>query len=125
MENKKATILIVDDSKSIRNLLAVTFESAGHSTVKAEDGMDALRFLDGTAYDIIVTDYHMPNMDGLKLISKIRAIEGYKKTPIIFLSTESQRDKIVEAKNLGANGWLIKPFAPERLLEVLNKYIKP
>ncbi|MBE9468752.1 MAG: response regulator [Bacteroidetes bacterium] len=114
-------ILIVDDSESIREIVNFTLANAGHDVVKAIDGEDALTFLNGDKYDLIITDLHMPNMNGIELIKKVRESDPYKYTPILFLTTESQAEKKMEAKNAGATGWIVKPFMPAKLLEAINK----
>ncbi len=115
------TILIVDDSASIRAVVAFTLESAGYQVYAAEDGQDALSYLDGKHIDLIITDLHMPVMDGIELIKNVRVMEAYKFIPILFLTTESQESKKLEAKQAGATGWIIKPFVPEKLLAVVEK----
>ena len=117
-------ILIVDDSESIREVVSFTLENAGHEVVKAVDGQDALTYLDGQKYDLIITDLHMPNVNGIELIKKVRVIEQYKFVPILFLTTESQTAKKMEAKDAGATGWIVKPFVPEKLLEAINKVVR-
>ena len=114
-------ILIVDDSESIREVVSFTLENAGHEVSKAIDGIDALTYLDGQKFDLIITDLHMPNMNGIELIREVRVIEEYKFIPILFLTTESQTAKKMEAKEAGATGWIVKPFVPEKLLEAINK----
>lgn len=114
-------ILIVDDSESIREIVSFTLENAGHDVVKANDGQDALKFLNGDKIDLIITDLHMPVMDGIELIKKVRQNETYKYIPILFLTTESQTEKKIEAKNAGATGWIIKPFMPAKLIEAVKK----
>ncbi|HOG18835.1 MAG TPA: response regulator [Salinivirgaceae bacterium] len=121
MEKK---ILIVDDSESIRELVSFTLENAGHEVTKAVDGDDALKYLDGRKYDLIITDLHMPNLNGIELIKKVRAIEEYKFIPILFLTTESQTAKKMEARDAGATGWIVKPFVPEKLLEAIKKVVR-
>lgn len=118
------SILIVDDSESIREVVCFTLESAGHTVIKAVDGQDALRFLDGTKLDLIITDLHMPVMDGITLIREVRAKEEYKFIPILFLTTESQNDKKMQAKEAGATGWIVKPFVPEKLLAAISKVVR-
>lgn len=119
------SILIVDDSESIREVVSFTLENAGHKVYVAVDGQDALKFLDGnTKIDLIITDLHMPVMDGITLIKKVRANDNFKYIPILFLTTESQASKKMEAKEAGATGWIIKPFVPEKLLAALNKVIR-
>lgn len=117
-------ILIVDDSESIREVVCFTLESAGHEVFVAVDGKDALSYLDGREIDLIITDLHMPNMNGIELIKEIRLNEQYKRIPILFLTTESQVAKKMEAKTAGATGWIIKPFVPKKLLAALNKVLR-
>lgn len=117
-------ILIVDDSESIREVLAFCLENAGYKVLVACDGMDALKFLDGQAIDLILTDYHMPNLNGLELIGKVRNTERYKFVPILVLTTENQIEMIREARDTGATGWLMKPFKSEKLLQTLRKVIR-
>lgn len=117
-------ILIVDDSESIREVVSFTLENAGHIVQKAVDGSDALKYLDGRAYDLIITDLHMPNKNGIELIRDVRQLEVYKFIPILFLTTESQTAKKQEAKDAGATGWIVKPFVPEKLLAAINKVVR-
>lgn len=117
-------ILIVDDSESIREVVSFTLENAGYDVVKGIDGVDALKFLDGTPIDLVITDLHMPNMDGIELIKNIRAKEAYQFVPILFLTTESQAQKKQEAKDAGATGWIVKPFVPEKLIAAINKVVR-
>jgi two-component system chemotaxis response regulator CheY len=117
-------ILIVDDSESIREVVSFTLENAGHEVQKAVDGDDALTYLDGKAYDLIITDLHMPNKNGIELIREVRKLEAYKFIPILFLTTESQTAKKKEAKDAGATGWIVKPFVPEKLLAAINKVVR-
>lgn len=118
------TILVVDDSESIREVVSFTLEKAGHKVLKAIDGQDALKYLDGTDISLIITDLHMPIMNGIELIKKVRATEAYKRIPILFLTTESQKNKKLEAKAAGATGWIIKPFVPAKLIAAINKVLR-
>ena len=118
------TILIVDDSESIRELVGLTLESAGYKVDKGVDGADAFRLLDGREISLVITDLNMPNMDGIQLILEIRKHEGYATIPILMLTTESQAIKKEEAKAAGATGWIVKPFVQEKLLEVVKKVIR-
>ncbi len=118
------TILIVDDSASIRHAVNVTLQSANYSTVIAVDGQDAIDMLDGKVIDLVITDLNMPNVDGIQLISKIRNLENYKFVPILMLTTESQMDKKMKAKEAGATGWIVKPFVPEKLIAVTRKVLR-
>ncbi|NLK14786.1 MAG: response regulator [Bacteroidales bacterium] len=124
MDSHGEKILIVDDSESIREVVSFTLENAGHEVVKAVDGQDALKYLDGQKYDLIITDLHMPNLNGIELIKKVRTIEEYKFIPILFLTTESQTAKKMEARDAGATGWIVKPFVPEKLLEAIKKVVR-
>jgi two-component system, chemotaxis family, chemotaxis protein CheY len=118
------TILIVDDSESIREVVSFTLENEGYKVLVGIDGKDALKFLDGTDIDLIITDLHMPVMDGIDLIKEVRNMEKYQRIPILFLTTESQAAKKMEAKEAGATGWIIKPFVPAKLIAAINKVIR-
>jgi len=118
------SILIIDDSESIRELVGLTLESSGYKVEKAVDGVDALRFLDGREINLVITDLNMPNMDGIELIRSVRKKEGYATIPILMLTTESQAAKKEQAKAAGATGWIVKPFVQEKLLEVVKKVIR-
>ena len=117
-------ILIVDDSESIREVVSFTLENEGFEVLVANDGTDALKFLDGREIDMIITDLHMPEMDGITLIKHVRAMEAYQRIPILFLTTESQTAKKMEAKEAGATGWIIKPFVPAKLIAALQKVLR-
>jgi two-component system, chemotaxis family, chemotaxis protein CheY len=118
------TILIVDDSESIREVVSFTLESEGFKVLVGVDGKDALKFLDGSSIDLIITDLHMPVMNGIELIREVRQMETYNRIPILFLTTESQTAKKMEAKEAGATGWIIKPFVPAKLVAAINKVIR-
>lgn len=117
-------VLIVDDSESIREAVSYTLESADYAVVRAVDGMDALEKLKASSFQLIITDLHMPNMDGISLIKEVRAREEYQFLPILFLTTESQGTKKEEARTAGATGWVVKPFVPEKLVAVVQKLIR-
>lgn len=116
--------MIADDSESIREVLAFSLSNAGYEVMMACDGLDALKYFDGRSIDLVLTDYHMPNLNGLELIAKVRTMNNYKYLPILVLTTESQSELIREAKNAGATGWLMKPFNTEKLLLTLRKVIR-
>ena len=120
MEKK---IMTVDDSASVRQMVGFTLKNAGYDVVEAEDGKDALAKLIGAGVKMVVTDLNMPNMNGLELIKALRADGAYKFIPIVFLTTESQEAKKLEAKAAGATGWIVKPFKPEQLLAVVKKVL--
>lgn len=117
------TVMTVDDSASVRQMVAMTLKNAGYSVVEASDGKDALSKLQGKV-DMIITDLNMPNMDGITLIKSVRAQASYKFIPIIMLTTESQAGKKQEGKEAGATGWIVKPFKPEDLLAVVQKVLR-
>ncbi len=117
-------ILIVDDSESIREVVSFTLKNEGYNVMIGNDGTDALEFFDGTQIDLVITDLHMPEMNGIELIKHIREKEQYKRIPILFLTTESQATKKQEAKEAGATGWIIKPFVPAKLLAALKKVMR-
>lgn len=118
------SILIVDDSETIREAVSFTLENAAYNVVKAVDGMDALQQLEQGEYQLIITDLHMPNLDGIGLIKAIRAKPAHQFTPILFLTTESQTNRKDEARAAGATGWIVKPFVPEKLVAVVQKLIR-
>jgi two-component system, chemotaxis family, chemotaxis protein CheY len=117
------SILTVDDSPSIRQMAAYTLKTAGHHVVEASDGQDALAKAKTTRFDLILTDQNMPKMDGLSLIRALRAMPEYSRTPILMLTTESSDAMKAQGRAAGATGWLVKPFDPERLLEVIKKVL--
>jgi len=117
-------ILIVDDSESTREVLVYSLENAGYQIIVACDGQDALSYFDGRTIDLMLTDFHMPNLNGLDLIIKVRQIENYKFMPILVLTTENQIEMMREAKDSGATGWIMKPFNTEKLLQTLRKVIR-
>jgi two-component system, chemotaxis family, chemotaxis protein CheY len=115
------TILTVDDSRTIRDMLAVTLEAAGYRVVQAEDGVEALERLVGLKPAAIVTDINMPRMDGFTLIGEVRRDAEHRATPILVLTTESEPDRKARAKEAGATGWIVKPFNPDKLLDALRR----
>jgi two-component system, chemotaxis family, chemotaxis protein CheY len=117
-------ILVVDDSVSIRELVGLTLESAGYNVDKAVDGAEAIKLLDGREINLVITDLNMPNMDGIQVIQEVRKKEGYATIPILMLTTESQGVKKEQAKAAGATGWILKPFAQEKLLDVVRKVVR-
>jgi two-component system, chemotaxis family, chemotaxis protein CheY len=114
-------ILAVDDSKTMREMVSFTLKNAGYEVVEAEDGKAALDALGGAKVDAVITDLNMPNMNGFELIRALRANPMYKFTPILMLTTEGDASKKEEGKSAGATGWIVKPFNPEKLVEVMNK----
>lgn len=117
-------IMTVDDSKSIRQMVAFTLTRAGYEVLEAEDGKDAIKKLDSHSVHMMIADLNMPNMDGIELIKQTRANPRYKFMPIVMLTTESQEGKKAEGKAAGATGWIVKPFKPDQLLGVIQKVLK-
>ncbi len=116
--SKKA--LTVDDSKTMREMVSFTLKKEGFEVIEAEDGQDALSKVSGPL-DVIITDLNMPNMNGMELIRALRGKPEYRTTPILMLTTESDDSKKSEGKSAGATGWIVKPFNPEKLIQVVNK----
>lgn len=117
------SILCVDDSASVRQMVKLTLSGAGYEVAEASDGRDALTKAGSSAYHMVVTDLNMPNMDGLSLIRELRKLPIYRGVPIIFLTTESDEGKKAEAKQSGATAWITKPFKQEQLLAVVKKVL--
>ncbi len=117
------SIMTVDDSASVRQMVSFTLREAGYNVIEASDGKDAVSKINLADLNLIVTDLNMPNMDGIELIKTVRSMPKYKFLPIIMLTTESQNEKKMEGKNAGATGWIVKPFKPEQLLAVIKKVI--
>lgn len=118
-----ATILAVDDSASMRQMVSFTLKGAGYNVVEAVDGVDALNKAKSQTFDCIVTDVNMPNKDGIALIKDLRALPNYKFTPMLMLTTESGMDKKQQGKEAGATGWIVKPFNPDQLLKTIQKVL--
>jgi two-component system, chemotaxis family, chemotaxis protein CheY len=116
------TALVVDDSRTMRQMVSFTLTNAGFTVVEAEHGKDAVsKVAGGPKMDIVVTDLNMPEMDGISLIRELRKMEAFKFTPILMLTTESAMDKKQEGKAAGATGWIVKPFNPDVLLKTIAK----
>jgi two-component system chemotaxis response regulator CheY len=118
------TILTVDDSASLRQMIAVVLRGSGYTVVEAVDGKDALSKVTGQKFDLVLTDVNMPQMDGLEFTRQLRAMPQYKFTPIVLLTTESHADKKLQGKAAGATAWIIKPFDPDQLLAVVKKVMR-
>lgn len=117
------TVLTVDDSASIRQMVAFTLKSSGYNVIEAADGQEGLDKAKTNSVNLILTDQNMPKMDGLTLIKTLRGLPQYKTTPILMLTTESSDAMKAQGKAAGATGWLVKPFDPQKLLEVVKKVI--
>lgn len=117
------TILAVDDSASMRQMVSFTLKSAGFNVIEAADGQEAFDRAQTCDVDLVLSDVNMPVMDGIELVKNLRALPSYKFTPILMLTTESGGNKKKEGKNSGATGWLVKPFNPEQLLATIRKVL--
>ncbi|AWT08864.1 two-component system response regulator [Stutzerimonas frequens] len=115
------TILIVDDSQSMRQLVKMTLTGAGHQVIEAVDGRDALTKLTGQKINLIISDVNMPNLDGIGLVKAVKASPAYRFTPICMLTTESEQGKKAEGQAAGAKAWIVKPFQPQQLLSAVEK----
>jgi two-component system chemotaxis response regulator CheY len=118
------TALVVDDSMSIRQMVAFTLKQAGFDVLEGMHGQEALSVVDGKSVDLVITDLNMPVMDGMTLIRNLREKPQFKFTPILMLTTESQESRKQEGKAAGATGWIVKPFDPDKLLQVVSKVVR-
>ncbi|WP_436531458.1 response regulator [Actinoplanes sp. HUAS TT8] len=119
------TILIVDDSASVRQVVSIALKGAGYEVITANDGKDALSKMTGGRIHLIISDVNMPNMDGITFVAEAKKLPAYKFTPIIMLTTESQDDKKKQAQAAGAKAWVTKPFQPEQMLSAVSKLVAP
>ena len=119
------TILIVDDSPSLRQIVAMTLKGAGFDIIEAGDGKIALSKLDGKKIHLVISDVNMPNMDGITFVQEMKKLAAYKFTPVIMLTTESQEAKKREGQAAGAKAWVVKPFQPAQMLAAVAKLILP
>lgn len=118
-----ASILAVDDSASMRQMVTFTLKGAGFDVVEAADGQAALEIAKTRSVNLVLTDVNMPRMDGIALIRELRKLPAYKFTPLLMLTTEAGQDKKAEGKAAGATGWLVKPFNPEQLIATIKKVL--
>lgn len=118
-----ATILAVDDSASMRQMVSFTLQGAGYEVIEASDGQEAFEKAKAQPVDLVLSDVNMPVMDGITLIKNLRTLDTYKFTPILMLTTESAGDKKLEGKAAGATGWIVKPFNPDQLVNTIKKVI--
>ncbi len=118
-----AQLLVVDDSTSMRNMVAATLIHAGHGVKDAENGQVALDIAKENGFDAVITDLNMPVMDGITLVKELRELDTYTYTPILLLTTESSAEKKSAGKQAGATGWLVKPFDPEKLLHTIDRVL--
>ena len=115
------TVLTVDDSRTMRDMLMLALKDAGYRVVQAEDGVHGLEVLQAESPDIVITDINMPRMDGFGFIEGMRADPNHKATPVLVLTTESDAAKKQRAREAGATGWIVKPFDPVRLVDAVRR----
>lgn len=119
-----ASILAVDDSPSMRQMVSYTLQSAGYEVVMANDGVEALKIAEESPdLNLVLTDVNMPNMDGITLVKHLRGLDDYKFKPILILTTESSTEKKMMGKAAGATGWIVKPFDPDQLINTLRRVL--
>ena len=118
-----ASILVVDDSTSMRQMIVFTLKGAGHEVAEAPDGDAALDIARTRGFDLVITDVNMPNLDGITLIRELRALPTYKFIPLLMLTTESAQDKKQLGKEAGATGWIVKPFNPDELEATVDRVL--
>jgi len=118
-----ASILAVDDSPSMRQMLSFPLRGAGHDVREANDGVQALEFANKKKYDLVLSDVNMPNMNGIELVKELRQLADYKFVPVLMLTTESAGDVKAQGKQAGATGWIVKPFNPEQLLSTIKRVL--
>ena len=117
--------MIVDDSATFRHVVAISLKTAGYEVLEGCDGKDALSKLNGQKIHLIISDVNMPNMDGISFLKAVKQLPGYKFTPVLMLTTESQEAKKREGQEAGAKAWLVKPFKPEVLIGAVQKLVLP
>jgi two-component system, chemotaxis family, chemotaxis protein CheY len=118
------TVLVVDDSTSIRQMVSFTMKEAGFEVIEGSNGQEGMSRAQGKSVNLVITDLNMPVMDGMTMIRQLRAKPEFKYTPILMLTTESQQEKKMEGKAAGATGWIVKPFNPQQLLDVVSKVVR-
>lgn len=119
------TIMIIDDSASLRQVVSIALSGAGYEVLEACDGRDALAKLTGQKIHLMISDVNMPNMDGISFLKAVRELPTYKFTPIIMLTTEAGDEMKKAGQAAGAKAWVVKPFKPELLLNAVSKLILP
>lgn len=119
------TILVIDDSASLRVMVRMTLQDAGYDVIEADDGLTALKQLDGRKIHMAVCDVNMPGMDGITFVTQARQLPAYRFLPIVMLTTENQQSKKEQGKAAGARAWIVKPFSPPQLLDAVGKLCLP
>lgn len=117
------TVMIVDDSASLRQVVNITLQGAGYDVIEACDGKDALAKLDGRKIHLVISDVNMPNMDGFSFVAAMKRLDGYKFTPVIMLTTEAGAEKKQAGQKAGAKAWVVKPFQPAQMLAAVTQLI--
>ena len=120
-----ARVLVIDDSRSIRSMVRAALEAGGHQVLESPDGRAALATLETSPVDLILTDVNMPVMDGLALTRAVRQLDRHRTTPVLILTTEAGDDMKQRGRAAGATGWLVKPFNPDQLRQVVEKVLRP
>ena len=115
------TVLTVDDSRTMRDMLMMALKDAGYNVIQAEDGVHGLETLKAQGADVVITDINMPRMDGFGFIESMRADPQYRGTPVLVLTTESDAAKKQRARDAGATGWIVKPFDPVKLVDAVRR----
>jgi two-component system chemotaxis response regulator CheY len=119
------TIMIVEDSPTLRKVVCIALKGAGYEVLEACDGQDAVAKLDGRKIHLIISDVNMPNMDGISFLKHVKATANYKFTPVIMLTTEAGAAMKSEGQAAGAKAWVVKPFQPSQMLDAVSKLILP
>ena len=119
------TVMIVDDSASVRRVVGIALKGAGYAVIEGCDGRDALGKLTGQKVHLIISDVNMPNMDGITFLKAVKQLPAYSFTPVIMLTTESEESKKREGQAAGAKAWVVKPFQPEQLVGAVQRLCLP
>ena len=119
------SVLVVDDSSSVRQVVGIALKSAGYDVIEASDGKDALGKLNGQKVHLIISDVNMPNMDGITFLKAVKQLPAYRFTPVIMLTTESEESKKREGQAAGAKAWVVKPFQPDQLVGAVQRLCLP
>jgi two-component system, chemotaxis family, chemotaxis protein CheY len=119
------SILVVDDSGSVRNVVSIALRSAGYEVVEASDGLEGIKRLDGRKLHLIISDVNMPRMDGISFLREVKKHPQYKFTPVMMLTTEAGDDRREQGRTEGAKAWMTKPFQPEKMLMAVQKLVLP
>ena len=118
------TVMLIDDSPTVRQVMRFALERAGFGVVEAGNGKEALRQLDGRSMGAIVCDMAMPEMGGMEFLEQLRTRNNYRFTPVVMLTTESRAEKKADAKQLGAQAWATKPCPPSQLVDIVKRFVK-